>query len=168
VKALRNWPTSWLEERLHVLILLGPGLASIYFVWHLPDASASTWFSGLAFSGAVFTYVAKDVYWNIYRAYWPTNASGREQLSQSEPQTVNPPGLAEWLITLLVPNRRAETLLGDFEQRFNRHIETRGLRMARALYWGEVLRSILPLVIVKAKKLGVIAVIAEIWRRSHS
>jgi hypothetical protein len=164
LKALWDWPSSpWLEDRLHVLILLGPGLLNVFALWRLDHTPISMWFTGLFFSGSVFTYVAIDVYRNIYRAYWPAT-----QLLQSEPQTVNPPGLAEWLITLLVPSRRADTLLGDFEERFHRNIEMRGCKMARALYWAEVLRSISPLVIAKGKRLGVIAVIAEIWRRSHS
>ncbi len=79
----------------------------------------------------------------------------------------NPPALAEWLVTLII-RRRSENLLGDLEERFHRHVETRGLRRARWLYWAEVLKSILPILWAKARSLGLIAAIAEIWRRAHS
>ena len=78
-----------------------------------------------------------------------------------------PPAIAEWLVTLFV-SKRTEALLGDLEERFHRHVGTRGLRRARALYWAEVLRSIAPMLIVKAKKLGVVALLAELWRRTSS
>jgi hypothetical protein len=88
---------------------------------------------------------------------------------QSRPQCqpINPPGFAEWLLVLIIPRRSAQ--LGCLEERFHRHVDTRGLRRTRALYWAEVMRSILPILWTKARKLGVIALIAEIWRRSsHS
>jgi hypothetical protein len=81
---------------------------------------------------------------------------------------VDPPGLAEWLLALVVPRRRADALLGDLEERFHRNVDSRGLRRARMLYWAEALRSIGPILWMKAKQLGFLALVAEIWRRTHS
>jgi hypothetical protein len=80
---------------------------------------------------------------------------------------INPPLAAECLIALVMSDRRAEGLLGDLSERFYRYVKTRGLRHAQALYWADVVRSIFPIVWAKAKKLGAIAAIAEIWRRTH-
>jgi hypothetical protein len=95
-------------------------------------------------------------------------AEDDEARSQAKVARINPPFAAEWLIALLMSSRRAAALLGDLEEKFNRNIESRGVRRARALYWSEALRSIGPILWAKAKKLGVIAVIAEMWRRTHS
>jgi hypothetical protein len=81
--------------------------------------------------------------------------------------TAVPPSLAEWLIALLVPQRRSDAVLGDLEEHFQRNIISRGLQRARALYWAETLRSIGPILWMKAKQLGVLALVAEIWRRSR-
>jgi hypothetical protein len=98
------------------------------------------------------------------------NSAARDVESQSRAQqsTINPPFIAEWLVALLIAKRRSEGLLGDLQERFHRHIQARGLRRARALYWAEVLQSILPILWAKARSLGLIAAIAEIWRRAHS
>jgi hypothetical protein len=79
--------------------------------------------------------------------------------------TTDPPGLAEWLVALIVP--RADAMLGDLEERFQRNVVSRGLQRARALYWAEALRSIGPVLWMRAKQFGVLALIAEIWRRSR-
>jgi len=118
------------------------------------DASALALFGYGVFSAAFFGFTF---------FFWRTQFSAERQ-----GLATNPPGVAEWLVALIIPKRRSEGLLGDLEERFHRHVKTRGLRRARALYWAEVSRSILPLVSAKARKLGLIAVIAEIWRRSHS
>jgi hypothetical protein len=81
---------------------------------------------------------------------------------------VSPPSRAEWLIALLVPKRRVDSVLGDLAERFQRHVAIYGLRRARNLYWAEALRSVLPIAWAKAKKLGMIAAVAELWRRTHS
>jgi hypothetical protein len=79
----------------------------------------------------------------------------------------NPPALAEWLVALIVPRRRADAVLGDLEERFQRDAASRGLRRARLRYWAEALRSVGPIVWIKAKRLGFLALVAEIWRRSR-
>jgi hypothetical protein len=91
-------------------------------------------------------------------------------LAWSEPLQAlpdNPPGLAEWLVALVAPKRRADAVLGDLEERFHRNVDSLGLRRARARYWAEALRSIGPILWMKAKQLGLLALVAEIWRRSR-
>jgi hypothetical protein len=97
---------------------------------------------------------------NIFVVYYYRRSDTRAVAS--------PPAIAEWLVALIITKRRSESLLGDLEERFHRHVAARGLRRARWLYWAEVLRSILPILWTKARGLGLIAAIAEIWRRAHS
>jgi hypothetical protein len=134
------------------------GLLSVFW-WY----GAVTPFPVIVVSFSAFAMMCLEIYTLRRRP----DADGNEQNLPSEILPIHPPGIAEVLITLIVPDGRSEPLLGDFEERFHRHVETRGLKMAKALYWAEVLRSILPILVAKAKKLGVIAVIAELWRRSH-
>jgi hypothetical protein len=82
--------------------------------------------------------------------------------------TLSPPLIAEWFVAAIIPKHRSESVLGDLAEWFHKHVETRGLQRARALYWAQALRSILPIVWAKARKLGLIAAVAEIWRRSQS
>jgi hypothetical protein len=96
------------------------------------------------------------------------NAGGLDLRSEGRRPPINPPGIAEWFVALIVLRRSSDGLLGDLEERFHRHVETRGLRRARWLYWAEALRSIAPILWGKAKGLGLIAAVAEIWRRTHS
>jgi hypothetical protein len=92
-------------------------------------------------------------------------------LTRDDPQlpssSSDPPGLAEWLVTLIVPSRRADAVLGDLEERFHKNVASRGLPRARMLYWAETLRSIGPILWMKAKQVGFLALVAEIWRRSR-
>ena len=106
--------------------------------------------------GMASTVVAAHTFYTLY--YRRSDAHAR----------ANPPAIAEWLIILIISKRRAESFLGDMEERFRRHVEARGLRRARWLYWAEVLKSILPILWAKARSLGLIAASAEIWRRTHS
>jgi hypothetical protein len=107
-----------------------------------------------------------DIYARRTRA--DADAGDVDQQAKSQHLISNPPIVAEWLVALIIMKRRSDGLLGDLAERFDRHVATRGLRRARALYWAEALRSILPILWAKAKKLGVIAAIAEIWRTAHS
>jgi hypothetical protein len=91
----------------------------------------------------------------------------RSRSPAESPSPANPPGLAEWLIILIVPRRRADAVLGDLEERFQRDVGIRGLRRAQLRYWAEALRSTGPILWMKAKRLGFLALVAEIWRRSR-
>jgi hypothetical protein len=114
---------------------------------------------GLAFG-------ALDIY--VLRTRADDGAAADDAQSEQQSPRANPPSIAEWPVALIVPKRRSESMLGDLEERFHRHVETRGLRRARWLYWAEALRSIAPILSAKSKGLGLIAAIAEIWRRTHS
>jgi hypothetical protein len=109
----------------------------------------------------------EEILASIRRIIAADDARKSESSAPAVPR-VNPPLTAECLIALLVPSRRAAAMLGDLEEKFSRNIETRGERHARWLYWFEAWHSIGPLLWAKAKKLGLIAVIAEMWRRMHS
>jgi hypothetical protein len=76
-----------------------------------------------------------------------------------------PPGMAEWLIALLAPRRKAESILGDFEERYFRDCQRRGRPRAVSLYWARTLASILPLAWSLFRKVGVIALCADAVRR---
>jgi hypothetical protein len=136
--------------------------------WDTTDASIwLTLFIFVVMLPSSFALMYPDVHLRRDADRIQADADGKLQ-SGSQGGPLNPPAIAEWLVTLIIPKRRSESLLGDLAERFHRHVETCGLRRARALYWAEALRSILPILLSAAKKLGVIAAIAEIWRRSHS
>jgi hypothetical protein len=125
------------------------------------------WFRLIAFAitSICFALTVLDVYTRRTRS--DGDAVGLD-LQSAQHSPIRPPGVAEWFVALIVPMRRSDGVLGDLEERFHRHVETRGLRRARWLYWAEALQSIAPILWTKAKRLGMIAAIAEIWRRFHS
>jgi hypothetical protein len=77
----------------------------------------------------------------------------------------NAPAIAEALLVLFCPRNRIDALMGDLEERFHEHIRMKGKRRAKLLYWAAVLRSIVPLLWVKVRKAGWIALLFEIRRR---
>ena len=56
--------------------------------------------------------------------------------------TVRPPRLASWLLSLAIPDRRREELLGDLEELFDVHVITRGRATARRWYWRQTADAI--------------------------
>jgi hypothetical protein len=152
-----NRPFKWLAVSSSVFA----AMACFAFVWDLwlePSydlLSAAGGMSAVAFVGGICDW-------------WFESRRLKNSNEAPAAARVNPPFFAEWLITLLMPSRRADGLLGDLEEKFNRNVKARGLRQAQWLYLAEVLRSIFPILWTKAKKLGLIAVIAEMWRRTHS
>jgi hypothetical protein len=55
--------------------------------------------------------------------------------------------------------------MGCLEELFHEDIKTKGKRRAELLYWAAVLRSIGPLLLVKVREAGFIALLLEIGRR---
>jgi hypothetical protein len=84
--------------------------------------------------------------------------SSAEQLPQ-------PPFLGEWLLVLFCPGKRATHVRGDLRENFNEDIKINGKRRAKLLYWAAVLRSIGPLLWIKLRRAGLIALLLEIGRR---
>jgi hypothetical protein len=76
-----------------------------------------------------------------------------------------PPPIGEALVVLFCPKNRARYVMGCLEENFHEDIRTKGKRHAKLLYWAAVLRSIGPLLWVKLRRAGLIALLLEIGRR---
>jgi len=76
-----------------------------------------------------------------------------------------PPTMGEALLVLFCPKNRVDAVIGDLEERFHEHIKSKGKRRARLLYWAAVLRSIGPVLWIKLRRAGLIALLLEIGRR---
>jgi hypothetical protein len=90
------------------------------------------------------------------------NLSGFTSSAEQLPQ---PPFLGEWLLVLFCPGKRARYVMGCLEENFHEDIRTKGKRRAKLLHWAAVLRSIGPLLWVKLRRAGLIALLLEIGRR---
>ncbi|HXT15349.1 MAG TPA: ABC transporter permease [Gemmatimonadaceae bacterium] len=60
--------------------------------------------------------------------------------------TAAPPRIAEWLVAIASPANDRRFVLSDFRDAFDERVHRDGIRAARAWYWGEAVRSIVPLV----------------------
>ena len=60
----------------------------------------------------------------------------------NQPFLLRPPRLAEWLLTLLYPDRGAYSTAGDLKEEFHRLVEEKGAARARRWYRRQVLQSI--------------------------
>jgi hypothetical protein len=58
-----------------------------------------------------------------------------------------PPAAARWLLELAIGGVREDALIGDINERFTRDCEEVGLLRARLRYWGQVGRSVGPLLL---------------------
>jgi hypothetical protein len=156
MRALKEFGPSQ-QARFYLLNGVAAGVIG-YLLW---DATSS---SLLILASAFVSFALTKVWWAML------DRAAVDETARAEPRDLpaNPPGIAEWLVALVVAKRSSDGLLGDLEERFHRHVETRGLQRAQWLYWAEALRSIAPILWTKAKRLGMIAAIAEIWRRTHS
>jgi AAA domain len=76
-----------------------------------------------------------------------------------------PPPVAECLMALLAPKRKAESILGDLEERFQRDYQKLGKTRANSLYWARTIASIAPLVWSLLKRIGVVALLIDVGRR---
>jgi hypothetical protein len=93
------------------------------------------------------------------------NTSRRPIATSSAEELPQPPVLGEALLVLFCPKNRARYVMGDLEELFHEDLKTKGQRRAKLLYWAAVLRSIGPLLWVKVRKAGLIALVLEIGRR---
>jgi hypothetical protein len=73
--------------------------------------------------------------------------------------------LGEMLLVLFCPRNRARHVTGDLEEIFHNDVKRKGQRRANLLYWSAILRSVGPLLWVKLRKAGFIALVLEIGRR---
>ena len=87
-----------------------------------------------------------------------TATSSAEQLPQ-------PPVLGEVLLVLFCPKNRVDPVMGDLKERFTEDVFAKGRKYAKLLYWAAVLRSIGPLLWIKVRRAGLIALLLEISRR---
>jgi hypothetical protein len=89
---------------------------------------------------------------------------GLRRRSSAE-QSPKPPVLGEALLVLFCPRRRVKHVRGDLEEIFNEDVKTRSVRRAKLLYLCGVLHSIGPLLWLKLRKAGLIALLIEVGRR---
>ena len=87
-----------------------------------------------------------------------TATSSAEQLPQ-------PPVLGEVLLVLFCPKNRVDPVMGDLKERFTEDVFDKGRKHAKLLFWARVVRSIGPLLWIKVRKAGLIALLLEISRR---
>jgi len=83
----------------------------------------------------------------------------------STDQLPHPPALGEVLLLLFCPKNRTRYVMGCLEENFHEDIKSKGIRRAKLLYWTAVLRSIGPLLWVKVRRAGLIALLLELGRR---
>jgi hypothetical protein len=69
----------------------------------------------------------------------------RRRIAEDQQRAVNPPAIAEFLLTMLATTRRAEAMIGDLNERFTRECQECGHARAVRLYWARTLRSVGPL-----------------------
>jgi hypothetical protein len=80
-------------------------------------------------------------------------------LSPATSDKLDPPMLAEFLLTAVATSSRAEAAVGDLNERFADECQKFGRRRAVRLYWARTLRSLWPLLvraIGKALKWGAV------------
>jgi hypothetical protein len=73
------------------------------------------------------------------------------------PNKLDPPKIAEFLLTMLASTARADAMVGDLNEHFARDCEKFGRARAVRLYWARTMRSLWPLLrraIGKALKWG--------------
>ena len=76
---------------------------------------------------------------------------------------LEPPLQAKRLLHWIMPSTDAETLAGDFQEKYSKWVDEFGQKEANWLYWKEVLRSLIPVVFQQIKKLlGLIQLIKSI------
>jgi hypothetical protein len=92
---------------------------------------------------------------------WRTN--WRPEFEETRPAVAprksEPPIIAESLLIMFAPARRADHVIGDLEERFTRECEELGRRRAVCRYWARTLHSLWPLLrraIGKALKWGAV------------
>lgn len=77
------------------------------------------------------------------------------------PSAPTVPAAAERMLAWALPVAMQEAMLGDFAQRFHERVAKDGVRAARAWYWWQTARSILPLLLRLGGKLLAIRELLE-------
>jgi hypothetical protein len=88
-------------------------------------------------------------------------SGGRVALGEAPP--IEPPVLAEFIISALMERMAGEALLGDMDEIFQEHL-ARGMSVkhAKIRYWGQAIKSIAPLLWALAKRTGLVLIVARI------
>jgi hypothetical protein len=79
-----------------------------------------------------------------------------------------PPASGEFLVRLLLSKRKANALLGDFQETFNENCRLHRPRYAKWIWWSEFVHGLGPLIWAAMKRLGVIATLVDAARRVWS
>jgi hypothetical protein len=64
----------------------------------------------------------------------------------SQPDFVQPPRIAVWLVTLFTPAEQAESIIGDLLEEFSHLASKSGVAFARSWYWRQTVKTIAHLV----------------------
>jgi hypothetical protein len=86
-------------------------------------------------------------------------ASGFEQ------PTAEPPRIAEFCLALLLTKAHGDAVIGDLGENFEKDRERYGVERARRMYWGRILKSLLPLLKRWAERAIKWIITAEFLRR---
>lgn len=70
----------------------------------------------------------------------------------------NPPSWAEKLLCIITPHEKCDAILGDFSEKYQKHIKKYGVKRARYMYSSQVIRSAGPLLWVAIKRLALVLV----------
>jgi hypothetical protein len=145
------------EPSLNILKFEG-NLSARYNAWLSHDSKSFKYEVVLLFAQRKKTFVAnrKDI---IARYLLEM-----ERISGRLPEP-EPPTLGEALLVLFCPKNRTRHMIGDLEELFHEDLKTKDRKRAKLLYWSAVLRSIGPLLWMKVRKAGFIALVLEIGRR---
>jgi hypothetical protein len=95
-----------------------------YLLWHATSSLL------LILATALVSYAFGNVWWAML------DRAAVDEIARAETRDLpaNRPGIAEWLVASFVAKRSSDGLLGDLEERFHSHVETRGLQRAQWLY----------------------------------
>jgi hypothetical protein len=88
----------------------------------------------------------KKNYRRVTTSVSPTNSGQTiDVVDVSLPSKLDPPRIAEFMLTTLATSRAAEAMIGDLNERFTSDCNKLGRRRAVQLYWARTLRSLWPL-----------------------
>ena len=109
---------------------------------------------------------SRDRLWRLLLLiFFPGLALKMKEPAAEENAALLPPPIGEALVVLFCPKNRARYVMGCLEENFHEDIRTKGKSRAKLLYWAAVLHSIGPLLWVKLRRAGLVALLLEIGRR---
>jgi hypothetical protein len=83
---------------------------------------------------------------------------------EESPASPQPPTNAEFILHLLLKKDERDAVIGDLLERYPKKVERFGERRAKLWFWGEVIRSLWPLIKRACLKTGLVALGEWIWR----